>query len=73
MEVRIVKNQGNKNGKNFVCFIECKCLENNKKYLQYTKNDIAFVEKDDDGNLKIKEYHVYEKLMEYLDEWNKKE
>ncbi|AUM88161.1 type III-B CRISPR module RAMP protein Cmr6 [Clostridium botulinum] len=73
MEVRIVKNQENKNGKNFVCFIEGKCLENNKKYLQYTKDDIAFVEKDDDGNLKIKEYHAYEKLMEYLDEWNKKE
>ncbi len=68
MEVRIVKDQK----KNFVHFVEGECLENNKRYLQYTKDDIAFVEKNDDGKLKIKEYHAYDKLMKHLDKLSKK-
>lgn len=62
MEVRIVA----KVKKNDVFFTNGELLNKNKKHLQYKKNDVVFVEKDDNGKLQIKEHHLYNELMQLI-------
>lgn len=70
MEVRRVKRTETKNKKQFIHFIKGEKIENNNRYLHYKENDVCFVQKSENQSPQIKEYHVYDKLMEKLDGYN---
>ncbi|WP_032123141.1 type III-B CRISPR module RAMP protein Cmr6 [Clostridium amazonitimonense] len=59
--------------KNSVFFMEGENLENKNYDLQYIKGDVAFVQKNNNGQLQIKEYHTYDNLIKHLDSLNKED
>lgn len=67
MEVRIVETEKKENKNIFVVFTNGESLNKNKSYLHYKKNDVVFVEKDDNGKLQIKEHYLYNELMQLIE------
>lgn len=77
MQIEIVKKTGKdinnrKDNTNYIFFYGNKInkIEKPKNGLQYKEGDVVFIEKNNKGISKIKEYHTYKALMNYLDKNN---